>query len=385
VARPGLEVALLPGADAALEAELRAFFEACPRSYAQQTPAWRDVITALGVDEPLFLGCRRAGDGELVGVLPAYRFVGPRGAVLNSVPQAGPLGGVACRPGADARAVHAALLDAYLELGRARDCACVSLITSPLWPDVELYAEPRAPDFVLHNTCQVLDLEAALDAAGEPLLASRNLRRSLARAAAAGLRIDEEQSPENVEEWIALHEARHREIGATPLPAALFRGALAHMVPAGKARFFFVRAPDTTTLVAGGFYVLHGQVIDALMPAMRSSHAHVAPNAHLALHTLRWARARGLRWYNWQASPPEGGVRRYKLQWGSRDVEYAYLTWATGDLAQILRATPEEIRRDYPWHYVVPFDRLGAGEGTGAGAARASSRDAAWRAAQGAR
>jgi CelD/BcsL family acetyltransferase involved in cellulose biosynthesis len=120
-----------------------------------------------------------------------------------------------------------------------------------------------------------------------------------------------------------MHVERHREIGATPLPEAMFLGALEHMLPQGKASFFFVRlAERPETLVAGGFYVHHGGVIDALMPAFRSEHAELAPNFLLAAHTLRWARAAGLRHYNWQGSPPEGGVRRFKLQWGSTDRTY---------------------------------------------------------------
>ena len=68
---------------AAADAELDRFFEACPTSFAQQTTGWRNVITGAGSDEPVFLGCRR--HGRLVGVLPAYRFAGPLGAILTNV------------------------------------------------------------------------------------------------------------------------------------------------------------------------------------------------------------------------------------------------------------------------------------------------------------
>ena len=43
----------------------------------------------------------------------------------------------------------------------------------------------------------------------------------------------------------------------------------------------------------------------------------------------------------------------------------------------ILAATPEVIRGGYPWHYVVPFDRLG---GEGEKAQGESTRAAAWQA-----
>src|SRR5262249_62126162 len=117
-------------------------------------------------------------------------------------------------------------------------------------------AEPCArhlePAFVLENRCQVLDLERALDAAGELRGAGEGLRRNLRRATAGRLVVDEAQTAANVAEWYALHAERHREIGATPLPERLFRAALEHAVPRGVARFFFVRLADGGALAAGG-------------------------------------------------------------------------------------------------------------------------------------
>jgi hypothetical protein len=77
----GVRVDRLAAGDPGADAELEAFFAACPTSFAQQTPAWRDAIASLGEDEPLYLGARR--EGSLVGVLPAWRFEGPLGAILT--------------------------------------------------------------------------------------------------------------------------------------------------------------------------------------------------------------------------------------------------------------------------------------------------------------
>ena len=356
------------------DSQLAAFFDACPTSFAQQTPEWRDVIAPLGPDEPIFLGCRR--EGRLVGVLPAYRFSGPLGAILTSVPQAGPLGGVACLPDVDRAPVYEGLLAAFLEQAAVSGCALASVITNPFWPDRELYDRFLEPDYVLENSCQVVDLETALDAGGEWVGSSAHVKRNLRKACGGALLIDDEQSPENVAEWYGIHATRHREIGAEPLPEGIFTGALAHMVPRERARFFFVRRADGGEMVAGGFYVFHGRVIDALMPSMRKDRAHLAPNYLLALHSMRWARERGLRYYNWQGSPPGSGVYRFKTQWGSRDLPYYFLTRITGDAAPFVRGTVERIRTDYRWHYALPYDRIGAADSSGG----VSSRAAAWEA-----
>jgi len=355
--------------------EIDAFFEACPESFAQQTTAWRDVIAPIGPDEPIFLGCRDGG--RLVGVLPAYRFAGPMGAILTSVPQPGALGGVAALPGADRESVYSALVEALLKVARDRDCSLATVIENPFRPDRALYDRTLEPDFVLENRTLVLDLDDDVGPSGTCLHASENLRRNLRKALSGETVIDDTQTSENVDAWYAIHAGRHGRIGAAPLPRALFTNALHFMVPRDKARFFFVRLASTGEMIGGGFYLFHGRVIDAFMTALRDEHARLAPNHLLGAHTIAWAKRRGLRFYNWEPSPPSGGVDRFKRQWGSRDMAYHYLTRITGDAEALLRSTPEEISRSYPRHYVLPFDRIGA---AGSAARAASTRAAAWNA-----
>ena len=139
-----LEVSVLP-AESKVDSELDAFMAECPSSFAQQTPSWRNVITGIDRDEPRFLGCREGG--KLVGVLPAYRFEGPLGAILTSLPQAGPLGGVACHPAADRERVYAALLEAYLELAVSTRCELATVIRRRSRGDHRMIRSVRSSSF----------------------------------------------------------------------------------------------------------------------------------------------------------------------------------------------------------------------------------------------
>ena len=209
---------------------------------------------------------------------------------------------------------------------------------------------------------------------------SKNLQRNLRKARKNAFVIDEAPSRANVEQWYEIHAERHRQIAATPLPKALFIGALEHLVPRDKARFFFVRLNESGEMVAGGAYLYHGSVMDSLMPSVRTRFAKLAPNYWLALYSIRWAWKRGLRYYNWQPSPPAGGVYRFKRQWGSRDVPYYYLTRITGKIEPFLQSSVAEIRAAYPWHYVLPYDQISSASSSGP--AR-SSRQSAWDAQEG--
>ena len=108
---------------------------------------------------------------------------------------------------------------------------------------------------------------------------------------------------------------------------------------------------------------------------MRTEHAGLLPNFLLAAHTIRWAKARGLRYYNWQASPPGGGVHRFKRQWGSHDAVYYYFTRITGDVEPFHRSTVAFVRDAYSGHYVMPFDKIGVEPGS---MPCVSSRKDAW-------
>lgn len=360
-----------------LDREINAFLEACPESFSQQTPSWREVITEVDRDEAVFFLCRRGDDdGRLVGLLPTYRFEGPLGSILTSVPLPGPLGGVAYVAGEDHAPIVAALLDACLAWARSSKSDLVSLITNPFRPDADLYAEVQAPDFILDNALHALDLREDVAEDGSLLKAGNSLLRNVRRARASDLCVDEEQSVSNLDEWYAIHEKRHRRLGATPLPQSLFRAALEHAVPSGRARFFFIRTHEGGEMIAGGLYLCHGSVMDAFMPSMDDRHASLRPNHLLAAHTIAWARREGYRYYNWQGSPPGGGVERFKLSWGSRRFEYCFMTWVTGDASAFLAASVSELVEDYRWHYVLPFDRLGTAVGA---AARHSLRSDTWK------
>jgi hypothetical protein len=113
------------------------------------------------------------------------------------------------------------------------------------------------------------------------------------------------------------------------------------------------------------------------MPAMRSRFANLRPNYLLASRSIDWAHRVGARFYNWQASPPEGGVHRFKAQWGGRDYSYSFLTRITGNAEPYLGSEISEIAAGYPWHYVLPFDRIAAGNPS---IDTPSSRRAAWQA-----
>src|SRR5262245_3542652 len=223
-------------------AEVATFLDACPTSFAQATPGWARVIEGIGPDRSFYVLCRAGA--RLLGVLPAHLCAGPLGSIVTSAAHAGALGGVALAPDAEPEPVYAALLSAFRAFAREQGAALATVYTNPLWPDDELCERFLEPHYVLDNACQVLDLQSGVSADGGFPLASENLRRNVKRAESGALRVDRDATPEAVRAWYRIHVERHREIGATPLPEAMFLGAREHALPRGKASFFFVRLAE---------------------------------------------------------------------------------------------------------------------------------------------
>lgn len=326
-------------------------FETCPDALVQQSTSWADVIAPLGPDEPVFLLARLAG--EPAAALPLYHFRAEPGAILTSVPQPGPLGGVFTRPGLaeDVRKeLYASLLSAALDEARARDCVTLTIITNPFRADVTWYEELLEPDVVFENFTQVVRLD-------EPPRRSGGQRNNLARARRYGFEIEVPTDGETFDAWYELHVDRQRTIGAAPLDRRLLGGIFDRLVPREQAVLIVTRHEGKLT--SGCLYVGHRDVVDVFAISMDSSYAEHAPNALVADASMEWARRRGARFYNWQSSPSRAsGVYNNKRQWGSVELPYAFVTRVLRDRDRLAALDPAVVREHYPGHYLLPFPAL---------------------------
>lgn len=358
-----LELAILEGASPA-DGEYDAFLDTCRRSVVQQSTVWRDVIAPLGPDEPRLL-LARDGRGA-AGALPLYIFRGPFGAVATSVPQPGPLGGVACADGRpDRPGVYRFLLEAAVRLAREEGCALLTVLTSPFDDDAGLCREILRPEYELENYTQVIRLAEVFPDAGEPAYLREgswppygtkdktNIRRNLSRAREAGLRVEEPEGERDFEAWYAVHRERHQGVGARPLDRELFRRILDVAAPAGRALLLLVR--DGSEVAGGCFFVFNRRIADVFLMSARDEALGRGANYALTHAFLGLARERGFELLNWQSSPSRGGgVYEFKRRWGSRESPYRFLTRVTGDVAPILAAGDDEVRQGYRNHYVLP-------------------------------
>lgn len=350
-----IKVELVSGSN---EHEYEEFISRCSCALAQHTLGWRDVITSVGVDVPVYLLARDYG--KVVGALPAFLYRCDIGNLMLSVPQAGGYGGVVVEQGFARRAeVYDALLKRLVSEAAGYDCLCVTVCTPPLFGDISLYREYLRPDFELENFFQYLDLNTDFvpDISRRHPRLRENIRRNVRKAQAHGLLVTAEDKDAFFDQWYEIYLKRMGEVGADVIPRRLFEGIRRRLLPEGRGFFSYVL--DGGRVIGGGVFVGLNQVVDYYMGCADSGYEEKQPNSLLMYETMRRALGRGYRYWNWQSSSSRRSpVYHYKAGWGSREGAHYYLTKAVGDISE-LRGTPlSVIKERYRGHYVLPYSEF---------------------------
>lgn len=346
--------------DAAFRQQYDALFEDCAGAFVQQSTWWAEVIAELGPDKPFFLLATHGGIA--VAGLPLYLYEHRLGNALVSVPQAGPLGGIFYRDGLSAAVVDACyegLLQEAMALGRARDCLSVSVITNPFHDDLARYHTFFAPDYILENYTQSVDLREYFDSNGGVCFPDyhrrSNLSRNLGKAQQAALKVKFRVSDSELDRLFAVHVRRHEEIAAPPLDIRLIRNISRRLLPQKKA--FFTVVEGDSGIASWGIYLHHRDVVDVLRLNLNSDYARAGANFLNTSASLEYSYRLGARTYNWQSSPSRNsGVYRYKQQWGARESIYYFVIRLLCPVERLINIGVETLKREFPLHFIVPYD-----------------------------
>lgn len=314
-------------------------------------PRYGELLDMMLGDEGIWLLALDAG--EPVGFLPLRQRRGPVGCVVNALPFHGPNGGVLIADGTEPGAVEAALLGAFRSHIGQRGMVSAAFYT-PFLGDADRFARILAPDESVPKFTQALDL-ASTDRW------PRRRRRDLLRVERAGLMVRDAEHGD----WGAIRRAygascRHANLPEKP--EAYLRGLLELAVAAPRAPVHFAVAQREDDVVAGLVTLWGSATLSYTVPfALPEERTH-QPGTLLVDVVARDARARGLRWLNFESSPRRGdSVYEYKRQWGAGLLRYAVLCFYPNGREQLAGVADAELRAAYPHYFVRP---MGAVSGT---------------------
>lgn len=99
------------------------------------------------------------------------------------------------------------------------------------------------------------------------------------------------------------------------------------------------------------------KTIEYFTPVIDKEHRSIQPMSLIIFDAFKDAATNGYNWWNWGGTwGSQEGVHRFKKSWGAIDKPYYYYTKIYDET--LLSKTPAELLNDFPYFFVLPFDKL---------------------------
>jgi len=298
-------------------------------------------------------------DNKIKAALPLFIKQNQQfGTVINSLPFYGSNGAAIC-PGGN-ELFKNELLTAYKDLLKETDCAAATLISSPFEQNNEIYENILEPTFIDKRIGQLTPLPKACDDLDDRLMSmyhqkTRNLVR---KAAKYGFNVSADPTSEAIDFLIEVHRENMLEIGGITKPDSFFRLIPEFFEYGAHYRIYCAykgKEPCAAMLV---FYF--NRTVEYFTPVVKKEYRSEQPLSLLIYRAMAEAVNEGYSWWNWGGTwISQEGVYHFKKRWGTEDKPYFYFVNLRSN--SLLSVSSSELLKEYPYFYVVPFDRIQIG------------------------
>jgi len=309
-------------------------------------PFYRDLLTHIGVGEPLYLGA--FVNNDLVGLLPGFLKRSDLGITYCSLPFFGPNAGVVCRNDNSTGVIHSKLIAYVIEFMEKYEGSVSASFYTPFLFDNFSYYDSLINNAVVVNKCtQYLDLSKSNS--------NKKITYDIRKSQKEGVVISEKVTEFKIDTLYALYgqNCEEYQIPIKPKPGVKF--LLTEGIKTGKVKVYFAYHKD---IMIGGLIMLWGpSTASYYLPCTLNSARHLQPNTLLIDHAINDAKKNGITYWNWESSPStESGVFAFKKKWGSVQSEYRIYIKNFMDKEKIKKLGSDQIADNFPYFYVYPFN-----------------------------
>ena len=125
----------------------------------------------------------------------------------------------------------------------------------------------------------------------------------------------------------------------------------------GKHAHFYFAILDSK--VISGLLVLSSpSTASYYVPCTLKDYRSHQPGTLLIARAMEDAKARGLKYWNWENSADRSGVFHFKKKWGSVEQEYRIYVKALQPEERLRQLGRERIAEMFPYFFVWPFEKL---------------------------
>ena len=286
-------------------------------------------------------------------LLPYLVKSGPLGPVFNSCAYFGSNGGILSKH--HDPQLHKALCDDFFATAVANQASCATLITNPLDPDQQAYADHIAADFIDQRIGQITAFPTGMDSEQALLDCFEAPRpRNIRKARKSGILVETNKSAEALQFLIETHQENIRAIGGVTKRASFFTAIEQH-IPDDQWQLFIGKLEGQPVAALLLFYF--NGTVEYFTPCIDSDYRHTQALSLVIFEAMKAAIAKGYHRWNWGGTwLSQDGVYNFKKKWGTSDHPYFYHTRLFN--AQVLRTDKRQLLEHYPGFFTVPFQAL---------------------------
>ena len=299
---------------------------------------------------------------KIIAALPCYLFENKHeGNVLNSLPFFGSNGGVILSPQTrNRRKIVRALHSEFENLAKEHNVVSSTIIVNPLNFDKKLYdqnfkytyTDERIGQFTLlpKITSHSDDIQNAL-----MQIFHYKTRNSIRKALKSAVKIYHDGSWSALKRLADLHHQNMDRIGGASKPLAVFK-AIYDCFDYGRDYKVYFAAKDGIE-IAALLVLFFNKTAEYFIPTTKHEFRELQPMSLILLEAMKDAVFAKLFYWNWGGTwISQTGVYNFKKRWGTQDYPYFYYVNLYDD--QIRQQNRITLQNNYPYFYVLPFDKL---------------------------
>jgi Acetyltransferase (GNAT) domain len=286
--------------------------------------------------------------GTTRAALPFAVKEGKFGPILNALPFYGSCSGIVGEQGA---LVSEAIFSGVHKFARSSGVVAATLVDD--WR-LKSFATLEGATYITERTNQFIDLTSfeADNVANHYHQKTRNIVRKAAKLGVTVRRSSEEADFDALQR---AHNENMAAVGGLAKPTAFFEYLKHPGSPLGQMSLYVARHEGRDCAYLLNFYC--GDTVEYYMPAVFVADRALQP-VSLLIHTaISDAKADGYAYWNFGGTwLTQDSLRHFKIRWGSSETAYRYFTYLF-DKSLIINDRAA-ITREYPYFFVVPFDKL---------------------------
>jgi len=286
---------------------------------------------------------------EIQGAIPFFEKSGRFGTIVNSLPFYGSNGGCITKdPSIKTQLLHS--IERYI---RSNEVDAATIINNPLTdPDgYDLQCDflgSRIGQYTFLNELDQTNLDESL--LNRFHYKTRNMVR---KAIKSNIKITKDNS--QFDYLIKQHQKNMSLIGGMQKTPSFFNLLEGELV-SNKDYNLFVAHKDGKT-IAALLVLYHKGIVEYYTPVIEVEYRSYQPMSLLIFESMKMAVKNGYKCWNWGGTwESQESVYRFKKRWGSVDKPYHYYTFVNN--MEIRNCSPEELLKEYPYFFVLPFDEL---------------------------